>query len=92
MRTTSARLLDPENRALVARSLRLEQRTSGNALGPPSLFCMGIALELSLGDETVLIDLETVSAEKSSTVKTVSTIARGADCALLTRCTCREMP
>ena len=37
--------LDPAYRALVARSLLLEQRTSGKALGPPSLFCIGIALE-----------------------------------------------
>ena len=65
MRSTSSRLVHPEYRALVARSLLLEQRTSGNALGPPSLFCIGIALELGLGDETVLIDLETVSVESN---------------------------
>ena len=65
MRSTSTRLVHPEYRALVARSLLLEQRTSGNALGPPSLFCIGIALELGLGDETVLIDLETVSVESN---------------------------
>ena len=65
MRSTSSRLVHPEYRALVARSLLLEQRTSGNALGSPSLFCIGIALELSLGDETVLIDLSISRATKA---------------------------